>query len=100
MDTIIFIGSEKFFYLKRSDEDNLPVECGQLGLYRVSNKLYLLREGMWIVEDKKEKIFFGNSANDDLFVDEFEVNTTPISFDSYKKRKSSNGGRLRKFESN
>jgi len=94
-DTIIFIGLGKFFYLKRSDQDNLPIECGQLGLYSVSNRLYLLREGMWIIEDKKEKIFFGNSAYD-IFVDEFQVDITPVVLDTYKNSKSSNGKRLRR----
>jgi hypothetical protein len=51
---------------------------------------------MWIVEDMKEKVFFGNSGNDDIFIDEFQVDTTPVFLDTYKNGKSSNGRRLRK----
>ena len=85
-ETVFSIGKDKFLYLKRSVDNNLPVELGQLGLYTIKNKLYLLREGVWIVEESKEKVLFEHDR--DFMLEEIPVSTEPVYFDSrYHKRK-------------
>ncbi len=86
-DTVISIGSDKFFYLKRSDGNNLPVECGQLGLYRVADKLYLLREGMWVLERTDKKILFENSGNNEPLMEELPTDPSPTFYSDKQKKK-------------
>jgi len=88
-DTIVDVGGSKFFYLRRSAKDSMLIESGQLGLYTVNHKLYLLREGFWLVEDSEEKILFKNSGDSGLLIDEEIISSAPVWYDggSQKKKK-------------
>ncbi|WP_343691681.1 hypothetical protein [Chitinophaga sp.] len=94
-DTIISLGADKYFYLKRSNNDSLPVLTGQLGLYKISDQLILFREGFWIVEDEDRKIMFSNNHEPDQIILEYPVSTEPanINMPQRKKSRSKRGGK-------
>ena len=91
-ETIFNVGGNKFLYLKRSINDTLPVELGQLGIYKIDNRLYLLREGIWAVEWSKEKLLMDNSGEGSTFPEEYPTSTEPVMMSdrdqSKRKRKS------------
>lgn len=86
-DTIFNTRHNKFLYMRVSVTDSLPVEFGVLGLYKITNKLYLLREGIWILENSEQKVLFQNSGDDDRIIDETPVDTSPKWMDGSKGKK-------------
>jgi hypothetical protein len=58
-DTLIYSKFGKFIYFKYSKSDSSLTTFGQLGCHKIGNKIYLLREGQWIVEGVN--IFFENT---------------------------------------
>jgi hypothetical protein len=88
--TVFELTESKFFYIKRSLADNIPIECGQLGLYMIGDRKFLLREGPWLIHERKEKVFFGNTNEDSILPEEVEysedaVEFNPITDDREKK---------------
>lgn len=89
IETIISLEKDKYFYLKQQIKDTLTVEAGQLELYKISNKFYLLRKGNWILEESPEKILFGNLGKIG-FVEEIRIDPQPDIYegDNNRKKKS------------
>lgn len=86
-DTIFYIGVEKFFYLRWGTINNVPVESGQLDLYVVGLKSYLLRERFWLVENSENKLLYKHSGNYDVLIDESIVSTAPVWYDDDNKKR-------------
>lgn len=59
-ETLIEIGAGKYFYVKERNRDTLPIEFGQLRLYNLGGRHFLLREGYWVLENSLQKVLFHN----------------------------------------
>ena len=70
--------------IKQSCKDGLTIESGQLGVYNIKGRLYLLREGYWVLEKSKEKALFHNLGKKGL-VEENQVDLDPFEYDSERK---------------
>jgi|ERR1700730_11298401 len=86
LETVLNIGNGKFFYVKQRKKDTLAVESGQLMLYKIANKFYLLREGIWVLENSPEKVLFKNLGKKGL-LDEMQVQLQPFEYGGFEKPK-------------
>jgi hypothetical protein len=86
-ETIIDIDKGKFFYIKQQIRDTLTVESGQLALYNISNKFYLLREGIWTLEASSDKVLFRNLGKKGL-LEEVRVHFQPFEYEGFDKKKN------------
>ena len=85
-ERIFDIGENHFLYIKSSTDDSLPVEFGQLGLYTIRNRFYLLREGIWVLKNNSEYVIFTNSGSIGI-PEEMTISRNPIWYDGTKNKK-------------
>lgn len=86
IEKVVPLGNSKFFYIKQRLIDSFTIESGQLGWYNIDNRPFLLREGVWVLENKSTKIFFSNLGNHGM-IDEIKVKLEPQQYGGFSKAK-------------
>lgn len=84
IQTIVKMEQGKYFYFKQTIRDTLVVESGQLNLYVISGKNYLLRNGFWLLEDSLKKVLFGNLGKRN-WLEEIKISQDQMQFGDFNK---------------